>query len=157
RLRDAFHAFQGAAHRLESSYSLLRNRVEVLTAQLAHANGELERELTEKQALAARQAALLSALPAGVVVVESDGKVREANPAAEKLLGARLVGRAWRCEQERLTPADGALEWLTPGEAPRRIGIDEQPMGESHGRIVLLHDVTEAHAARERLERNERL
>src|SRR5690606_28132252 len=65
RLRDAFHAFEGAAHRLESSYALLRNRVEELTAQLAHANGALERELAEKQALAERQAALLSALPAG--------------------------------------------------------------------------------------------
>src|SRR5690554_1458010 len=78
RLRDAFPAFQAAAQRLESSYALLRGRVEELTAQLAHANGELERQLREKQALAERQAALLSALPAGVVVVDADGNVREA-------------------------------------------------------------------------------
>jgi two-component system sensor histidine kinase FlrB len=157
RLREAFHAFEGAANRLESSYGLLRDRVEELTAQLAHAHGELERELREKQALAERQAALLSALPAGVVVIDVDGKVREANPAAQKLLGESLVGRPWQCARERLIRADGALEWLTPGDAPRRIDLEEQPMTSSRDRIVLLHDVTEAHAARERLQRNERL
>jgi two-component system sensor histidine kinase FlrB len=157
QLRDAFHAFEGAAHRLESSYALLRDRVEVLTAQLSQAHDQLERELREKQALAERQAALLSALPAGVVVVDADGKVREANPAAVKLLGEALVGRSWQRAQERLTPTDGAFEWLTCGDAPRRIGLEEQSMGPSRGRILLLHDVTEAHAARERLQRNERL
>jgi two-component system, sensor histidine kinase FlrB len=157
RLRDAFHAFEGAANRLEGSYALLRDRVEQLTAQLAQANGELELQLREKQALAERQAALLSALPAGVVVVDAEGTVREANPAAMKLLGATLVGDTWQRAQQRLTPADGVLEWLTPGQAPRRIGLEEQSMGPDRGRILLLHDVTEAHAARERLERNERL
>lgn len=157
RLRDAFHTFEGAANRLESSYALLRDRVEELTAQLAHAHGELERELREKQALAERQAALLSALPAGVVVIDAEGNVREANPAAQKLLGESLVGRSWQRARERLTPADSAFEWLTPGDAPRRIDLEEQSMGSSRGRIVLLHDVTEAHAARERLQRNERL
>jgi two-component system, sensor histidine kinase FlrB len=157
RLRDAFHAFEGAANRLESSYGLLRDRVEVLTTQLAQAHDSLERELREKQALAERQAALLAALPAGVVVVDADGTVREANPAAEKLLGIALVGRSWTRAKERLTAVDGAFEWLTPGEAPRRIGLEEQSMGPSRGRILLLHDVTEAHAARERLQQNERL
>ncbi len=157
QLRDAFHAFQGAAERLEGSYALLRERVEELTGQLAHANGELERQLQEKRALAERQAALLSALPAGVVVVDVDGEVREANPAARRLLGESIVGCAWQRAQQRLTPADGALEWLTPGEEPRRIGLEEQSMGPGRGRIVLLHDVTAAHAERERLQRNERL
>lgn len=156
-LRDAFHVFEGAAHRLESSYALLRDRVEDLTAQLAHAHGELERELREKHALAERQAALLAALPAGVVVIDGEDKVRDANPAAERLLGGSLIGRSWQRTRERLTPVDGAFEWLTPGDTPRRIGLEEQGLASSRGRIVLLHDVTEAHAARERLQRHERL
>src|SRR5690606_8090572 len=110
-----------------------------------------------KQALAERQAALLAALPAGVVVVDSEGRVSEANPAAAQLLGEPLAGCPWSEVRARLSPADGAIEWLTPGEDPRRIGLEEQPMGPERGRIVLLHDVTEAHAARERLQRNERL
>src|SRR5690606_35614950 len=124
RLRDAFHAFEGAAQRLEDSYGLLRDRVEELTAQLAQAHGELECQLREKHALAERQAALLSALPAGVVVVDAEGNVSEANPAAEKLLGEPLVGRSWQRAQARLIPANGAFEWLTPGNAPRRIGLE---------------------------------
>jgi two-component system sensor histidine kinase FlrB len=92
-----------------------------------------------------------------VVVIDADGNVREANPAARTLLGESLVGRSWQSAQERLTPADGAFEWLTPGDAPRRIDLEEQSMTSSRDRIVLLHDVTEAHAARERLQRNDRL
>ena len=150
RLRDAFHAFQGAAQRLEGSYALLRERVEELTTQLAQANGQLERQLHEKQAL-------LCALPAGVVVVDPDGAVREANPAAQRMLGASLIGKPWQAEQARLQRTENALEWLAPGEVPRRIELAEQSMGPGRGAIVLLHDVTEAHAARERVQRNERL
>jgi two-component system sensor histidine kinase FlrB len=150
RLRDAFHAFQGAAQRLEGSYALLRERVEELTTELAQANGALERQLHEKQAL-------LSALPAGVVVVDADGTVREANPAAQRLLGAAVIGRQWQDEHVRLQPTESALEWLTAAQTPRRISVEEQALGPGRGTIVLLHDVTEAHAARERLERNERL
>jgi two-component system sensor histidine kinase FlrB len=157
RLRDAFHAFEGAAKRLEGSYGLLRARVEELSAQLAHANGELQRQLREKQALAERQAALLSALPAGVLVIDADEIVREANPAAEKLFGASLVGRSWLEARQSLAAVDGASEWLTPGREPRRIELEEQSMGPDHGRILLVHDVTDAHAARERQQRDERL
>jgi two-component system sensor histidine kinase FlrB len=157
RLRAAFQSFEGAAAKLESSYGLLRGRVQELSAQLSHAHGELERQLREKQTLAERQAALLRALPAGVVVVDAEGRVSEANPAAERLLGAPLVGRPWQAASERLTPAAGMREWLTQGEEPRRIGLEEQSIGADRGRILLLHDVTEAHAAHERLQRNQRL
>ncbi len=157
RLRCAFQAFAGAADKLESSYALLRDRVQELSAQLAQAHGELERELREKQALAERQAALLKALPAGVVVVDPQGRVSEANPAAERLLGTPLVGASWQAAQARLVPAPDNVEWLTRGEEPRRIGVEEQVVGAGRGRILLLHDVTDAHAAHERLQRNQRL
>jgi two-component system sensor histidine kinase FlrB len=100
---------------------------------------------------------LLRALPAGVVVVDRDGQVAEANPAAERLLGTPLVGTAWQAASARLAPAAGNIEWLTPGDEPRRIGLEEQSIGADCGRILLLHDVTEAHAARERVQRNQRL
>jgi two-component system sensor histidine kinase FlrB len=157
RLRTAFQSFEGAAARLESSYELLRDRVQELSTQLTQAHGELARQLHEKQALAERQATLLRALPAGVVVVDRDGQVAEANPAAERLLGTPLVGTAWQAASARLAPAAGNIEWLTPGDEPRRIGLEEQSIGADCGRILLLHDVTEAHAARERVQRNQRL
>jgi len=157
RLRDAFDAFGRAATRLEGSYAELRAQVEQLSTQLAHANGELERQFEEKRALAERQSALLAALPAGVVVVGPCGVVRDANAAAERLLGQPLVGKAWVDAAAELRPGQSEFEWFTRGEEPRRIGVEEQGMGADRERIVLLHDVTEAHAASERLARNERL
>jgi len=157
RLRDAFDAFGRAANRLEGSYAELRAQVEQLSAQLAHANGELERQLEEKRSLAERQSALLSALPAGVVVIGPCGVVRDANAAAERLLGERLVGKPWTEAAAKLQPGQSEFEWFTAGAEPRRIGLEEQAMGADRERIVLLHDVTEAHAANERLARNERL
>ena len=157
RLRQAFDAFSRAAASLEGSYAELRIQVEHLSAQLAQANGKLEQELAEKQTLVERQSALLAALPAGVVVVAGCGTVREANAAATRLLGDPLVGRPWREARARLAPADSEFEWIAPGAGGSRIALEEQSMGARCERIVLLHDVTEAHAARVRLARNERL
>lgn len=157
RLREAFDVFTHAAARLEGSYAQLRDQVERLSVELAQANGELARQLVEKEALAERQTALLAALPAGVVVIDPCGTVREVNAAAKRLLGAALVGKSWQEVAARLTPADCEFEWIAPGEERLRIGLDEQSMGPERGRIVLLHDVTEAHAARERMARTERL
>ena len=157
RLRAAFDAFSLAAASLEGSYGQLRTQVETLSQQLAAANGKLEQELIEKQTLAERQSALLAALPAGVVVIESAGVVREANAAATRLLGNPLVGLQWQEVARRLTPADCDLEWIAPGPQGQRIALEEQSMGPQCERIVLLHDITGAHAARERLSRSERL
>jgi two-component system sensor histidine kinase FlrB len=157
RLREAFHVFTAAAQRLEGSYAVLCARVHELSAQLARANAELTRQLQDKQALAERQTALLAALPAGVVVIGADGVVREANAAAEALLGAALVGRRWDDAAAALAPAGPQFEWLVGALEPRRIELQEQAVDASGERIVLLHDITEAHAARVVRERNERL
>jgi len=47
----------------------------------------VESDITERVTQRMRQAALLAALPAGVLVQAADGIVREANPAAEAMLG----------------------------------------------------------------------
>jgi two-component system sensor histidine kinase FlrB len=156
-LREAFHTFNDAAQRLENSYVTLRTQVTQLSEELQRANDELARQLIEKQALVERQQSLLAALPAGVVVVGPCGTVRDANEAAKRFLGTQLIGACWQDAAARLMPAESAFEWFTPGESPRRIGLEEQSLGAGRDRIVLLHDVTEAHAARQRLERNERL
>ncbi|MCC6535449.1 MAG: PAS domain-containing protein [Burkholderiales bacterium] len=157
RLRAAFGVFTDAAARLETAYAMLRARVEQLSAELARANGELARELEHKQALIERQNALLAALPAGILVLDAQGRVREANAAAEDLCGPTSAGASWRDVLARLLPSDCGFERLTAGAAPRRIAIEERGIHGGAERIVLLHDVTEAHAARLRLERGQRL
>ena len=157
RLRDAFRVFTDAAARLEGAYAVLRGRVEQLSVELARANGELDRQLREKQVLVERQTALLAALPAGVLVIDAGGIVRDANAAAQTLLGVAPVGMPWQDVASRLAPAESEFEWLTGGELPRRVTMQNQVLDARGERIVLLHDVTDAHAARVRVERNERL
>ena len=156
KLREAFHVFVEAADRLEGTYSSLRSRVEELSSQLALANGELTRQLQDKQSLAERQAALLAALPAGVLVVDTTGLVREANAVALELFGLDLVGKHWHIVKASFTSAGTPFEWLTNEGCPRRLNVQEVT-DERGGRIVLLNDITEAHAARVLQERNERL
>jgi two-component system sensor histidine kinase FlrB len=157
RLREAFGVFTDAAARLEGAYAVLRGRVEQLSAELAKANGELAWQLREKHALAARQTALLAALPAGVLVVDGGGVVREANEAAKAMLGADIAGMSGEELAQRFTRTECPLEWMLAGEPARRVSVQHRALEARGERIVLLHDVTEAHAARERFERGERL
>lgn len=156
KLREAFHVFVEAADRLEGTYASLRSRVEELSDQLAHANGELTRQLQDKQSLVERQSALLAALPAGVLVVDTHGIVREANAVALELLGPDSVGEHWQSVKTSLTRAGTPFEWLTGEDSPRRLNVQDV-LDERGERIVLLNDITAAHAARVMQERNERL
>jgi two-component system sensor histidine kinase FlrB len=157
QLQEAFRVFTDAAERLEATYGCLRAHAEELSRQLARTDAELTRELQHKQALVERQRALLEALPAGVVVVDADDCVREANEAATRLLGASPVGRTWREVAATLMAAGAVHEWIVPGGAGRRIDLQEKMVDASGERIVVLYDITEAHAARVDQARNERL
>jgi two-component system sensor histidine kinase FlrB len=97
---------------------------------------------------------LLNALPAGVVVLESDGNVSEANPAARRLLGEALVGAAWSSAQSTLTPTETPEEWRL---GKNRVAIAESPLDSSGAKLLLMHDVTAAHELKATVERNQRL
>jgi two-component system sensor histidine kinase FlrB len=97
---------------------------------------------------------LLAALPAGVVVLGADGRVLTSNPAADELLGDTL-DRSWAdVEIESLQATD------TPGEhlcGERRLAIAVTPFDSAGGRIVLVHDITEAQQLKTLAARNHRL
>lgn len=101
--------------------------------------------------------ALLTAMPAGVLLVGADGTIREANAAAAAILGAGLVGRTWSDLKAALEPSGTKCEWVTRSKAPRRIDLQDRAIDASGERLVLLHDITEAHAARAEQARQERL
>ncbi|MDR1162221.1 MAG: HAMP domain-containing histidine kinase [Candidatus Accumulibacter sp.] len=156
-LQRAFDLFNQRSQELTLAYEALQARAESLTKQLAIANGELRRQYEEKEALSKRLASLLSALPAGVVVVESDGVVGEANPAARRMLGEALVGNAWSSVQSTLKPTETPEEWCL-GKC--RVAIAESPLdasGTSGGNLLLIHDVTAAHELKATVERKQRL
>lgn len=154
-LQRAFDVFTQASLALTQSYQGLQERVESLTAELAVANGELRRQYEEKEALSERLSLLLNALPAGVIVLDSVAEIREANPVARQMFGQAVLGQSWSAVvRDRLLPTEAPDEWHLDS---RRVAIVESPLDSAGGRILLIHDVTAAHALKAELERNQRL
>jgi len=153
-LQRAFDVFNQVSHELTQAYAALQARVQSLTNELAVANGELRRQYEEKEALSERLGLLLDALPAGVVVVEADGMVSAANPAACALLGCVPAGWSWRELAQGMQPATPPDEYFFAG---RRVVIAESMLPSSGGRIILIHDISAAHEMKAAMERNQRL
>ena len=155
RLTEAFRIFSRASEELSGAYSELQGQMVRLTEELAAANGALRQQYQEKAALTERFSLLLDALPAGVVVLDDAGSVVQLNSAASDFLDEAKVGANWAAIYGKsLMPGD------TPGEflcATRHLAVDVTPLASSGGRIVLLHDITEAHQLKIQAERNQRL
>lgn len=162
RLAEAFRIFNQASEELSTAYTSLQGQVEALTGELAAANGALRQQFQEKAALTERLTLLLSALPAGVAVLDANGIVVQANPAAEATLGVALAGQTWEAvEHAHLSASDTPGEFMADAanapNAGRRLAVTVTALDSAGGRIVLLHDITEAHRLKAQAERHERL
>lgn len=159
-LEQAFSLFNEASAQLTGAYHELQGQVERLTGELAVANGELRRQYLEKEALSQRLAMLLAALPAGVVVVDGAGRISEVNAAAKRMLEDDLTELEWDTVLARhLHQTDTPHEWEMTAEdgSLRRLNLSINPLDALGGRIVLLHDVTEAYQLVQELNRHQRL
>lgn len=155
RLAEAFRIFNQASEELSTAYTALQAQVAQLTAELAAANGALRQQYLEKVALTERLALLLDALPAGVILIGHDDVVVQSNPAAESILAQSLAGVRWPdCERAHLAATDVPGEFCVAG---RQVAVNVTPLDSAGGRIVLLHDVSEAHALKQQAERSQRL
>ena len=156
-LQDAFGAFNQLSAQLSESYQQLEVRVAGLTEALETEKDERIKELTEKERVASRLAALLHALPGGVVVIDDEGNVQEHNPAAELLLGQPLLGLPWSAIIQRsFAPRsdDGHDISLVDG---RKVNISTCPLGTEPGQILLITDVTEIRYLQDRMGQQQRL
>lgn len=154
-LQRAFDLFNQVSAELTQAYATLQQKVASLTEELAVANGELRRQYREKEALSERLSLLLNALPAGVVVLDGQASITEANPVARQLLGDELEGRHWGdVVRAHLEPTLTLGEWQLDG---RRLSLAESPLDSSGGKLLLLHDISAAHQMKSELERNQRL
>ena len=79
-LEEAFEVFSRVSHELDTTYRELESKVAALTAELTNTRSARLRELAEKERLANRLASLVSALPGGVLIVDSRQIIRDANP-----------------------------------------------------------------------------
>lgn len=159
RLAEAFRIFNQASEELATAYSVLQGQVAQLTVELAAANGALRQQYLEKAALTERLTILLDALPAGVVVLDGAGCVQQTNPAAEAMVPGAQVGAGWTAiESAELRASDSPGEFLAGSESdPRRLAVVVTPIDSAGGRIVLLHDITEAQELRTQAARHQRL
>lgn len=142
---------------LAQSYQLLEAKVSALNGQLAEVSAERMHELAEKERLAARLQSLLDLLPGGVIVLDAQGRVCEANPAAQALLGEPLLGQLWRelIKQSFAPRADDGHEVsLADG---RRLAIATRSLDGEPGQLVLLTDQTQTRQLQDRLAQHERL
>ncbi|MNO25768.1 Sporulation kinase A [compost metagenome] len=156
-IAQAFALFNQVSSQLSQSYSLLEARVSELKGELAVVSAQRIDELSEKERLANRLQNLLDLLPGGVIVIDGQGLVREANPAACELLGEPLVGQLWRQVIARsFAPRkdDGHEVSLRDG---RRLSIATRSLDAEPGQLVLLNDLTETRRLQDQLARHERL
>ena len=156
-LEQAFALFNQMSTQLSESYSMLEARVSELKGQLALVSAQRMQELAEKERLAHRLQSLLDLLPGGVIVIDGQGVVREANPVARNLLGQPLVGMLWRQVIARnFAPRedDGHEISLRDG---RRLSIATRSLHGEPGQLVLLTDLTETRRLQDQLSRHERL
>ncbi|MEY2632422.1 MAG: hypothetical protein RIR00_1076 [Pseudomonadota bacterium] len=154
-LQKAFDLFNQVSAELTQSYAALQQRASSLTEELALANGELRRQYEEKQALSERLSLLLDALPGGVLVLNGQGRVTAANPAARAMFGDNVLDGHWGdVVRASLEPAMTPGEWLL---GARRLSVAESALDSAGGKILLVHDITATYQMQAEMERHQRL
>jgi two-component system sensor histidine kinase FlrB len=153
----ALDLFNQMSRQITDSYRTLESRVNQLSGELTAESRQRQLELEQKEELADRLSTLLQALPAGVVVLDSQGVVTQANPAAITLLGEPLDGERWvdvirRCFAPRRD--DGHEVSLKDG---RRVSIEIRTMENQPGQLILLTDLTETRQLQSQLAHAQRL
>ncbi|MCW8107619.1 ATP-binding protein [Alteromonas ponticola] len=142
---------------LHEQYSLNQRFYSVDDAT-AHAN-ELS-GVEEVQALrqqANRLSHLLQVLPAGVVVLDGKGIVRQVNSQAIALLGEPLEGELWRTIISRSfkpQPDDGHEVSLIDG---KRVKLSITPLVDEPGQLIVITDLTETRQLQSRVSHMQRL
>jgi two-component system sensor histidine kinase FlrB len=154
---SALELFNRMSRQITDSYRTLESRVNQLSGELNQESMQRQQELEEKEQLADRLSTLLTALPAGVVVLDSQGVVTQTNPAAIALLGEPLDGERWidviqRCFAPRRD--DGHEVSLKDG---RRVSIEIRTMENQPGQLILLTDLTETRQLQSQLAHAQRL
>jgi two-component system sensor histidine kinase FlrB len=102
-----------------------------------------QEELTALRQQATRLEHLLQVMPAGVVVIDGRGMVKQANQVAKELLGEPLEEQVWRVIIQRsFKPQadDGHEVSLHDG---RKVKLSTTPLLNEPGQLIVLTDLTE--------------
>ena len=154
---DFFEVDQDGLSEAESAlrlgYRELSGHVAKLSSELEAARIARRKDNLERENLLNRFATMLDALPGGVVILDSDGQITEANPQARALLGEPLEGQCWDViEQRGRFSPQGSFEIRG-----RRLNISTCPLPGGEETIVLVSDITAQHTLQRELGRKTRL
>ncbi|NDF51605.1 MAG: sensor histidine kinase, partial [Betaproteobacteria bacterium] len=153
-LESAFLHFVEATQELEASQKKLSQEIYRLTEDLAKSNAALKVQIDAKGRLAEELAALLSALPTGVIILQ-DQKIVAFNDISVNLVPDMRVGTLW-ATPKHWTSLDEAHYRCLVGQQQWIIRPEQRQLAD--GRIiVLLHDVSATFRAREQAEREAKL
>lgn len=114
-------------------------------------------QMSEAANMSDRMEHILQAMPSGIVILNEDGRVSEANPVAESLLGLPLVGERWLAIINRsFSPQkdDGHEVSLRNG---RRVKLQITPLGQGNGQLIVITDLTETRLLQQNLAHLQRL
>ena len=155
QLMAAFEQFGRLSEQLQNSYQDLDQRASELTDKLASAQDERLKQLAEKEQLAHRLETLLNAMPAGVLLVDVNGIIKTANPAAESFLEQSLVGKKWqRVYVYNVAKHTESELFLNSGKI---LKLKTQSLDNDEGEIILLDDISEQHMLESLANRHNRL
>ena len=147
------HNLSEAESALRQGYRELSGHVTKLSSELEAARLARRKENRERENLLNRFATMLDALPGGVIILDSDDAITEANPQARALLGEPLEGQSWTTiEQRGRFNSQGSFEIRG-----RRLNISTCPLPGGNETIVLVSDITAQHALQRELGRKTRL
>ncbi|MDN4503165.1 ATP-binding protein [Alteromonadaceae bacterium BrNp21-10] len=114
-------------------------------------------EILRLQRQSERLSHLLQVMPAGVVVIDGQGAVRQANQVAIELLGEPLEGQLWRTiihRSFRPQADDGHEVSLHDG---RKVKLSICPLENEPGQLIVLTDLTETRQLQQRVGHMQRL
>lgn len=135
-------SFVNSYQSLESQVEKLNGQLENEAAQKRSAIEEKQQLLIEKASLSDRLQNLLSIMPAGVVVIDGKGLVRDCNAVAVEILGRPLLGQTWLSVINRAFDPqadDGHQVSLKDG---RKIHIETRALDSEPGQLIVLTDLT---------------
>jgi len=150
-------AISQISNQLTDTYRLLERRADELQQQLAIANQARSKQAHENARLAKQLKQLINALPAGVIVLDGRGCIRDCNTVACALLGHQLLGLEWRDVIQKVFVPVAEEEHEARLRDGRLVSISTCPLGEEPGQIILLNDVTAARRMQEHVNRQRRL
>jgi len=137
-------SFVDSYQNLEGQVEKLHGQLQSETKQKNKTEQEKQKLIGEKAFLSDRLQSLLAIMPAGVVVIDGEGKVKDCNAKAIDILGRPLLGELWVSVIHRVFQPqadDGHQVSLKDG---RKIHIETRALDVEPGQLVVLTDLTKS-------------